>query len=282
MPASDRAGEPRRRPRRRTAAGPRHAAAGAASRTPAAPPPAGAAGPPPPAGARRRRSCWCWSPLGVGAVGEPAARGAHASRSTASRSLSAAEVRARPPGSPRAPRCCGSTSTRGRGPGRAAAPGRRRSTVTRGWPDRVVITVAERVAGRRGRAGRAAVAAWTPTGVLFDTITRQPPRRASCPLTVARPGPGRPGHHGRAGGDRRRCRRRCAPEVAGRRRDATPARSPLTLDRRHRGAVGRRPSVSAQKGARAGRRCSQQIGRRRPGAGDARIDVSTPEAVVLR
>lgn len=62
--------------------------------------------------------------------------------------------------------------------------------VTRGWPDRVVITVRERVAvavvgpqGQRSLMDR--------TGLLFDTISGRAPRGV-VPVTVASPGPGDP------------------------------------------------------------------------------------------
>ncbi|MGZ4505772.1 MAG: cell division protein FtsQ/DivIB [Blastococcus sp.] len=64
------------------------------------------------------------------------------------------------------------------------------ATVTRGWPDRVVITVAERVpvavVGSPG--SRDLVDA---TGMLFDTITGSPPPGV-VPIDVAHPGPGDP------------------------------------------------------------------------------------------
>jgi cell division protein FtsQ len=63
-------------------------------------------------------------------------------------------------------------------------------SVTRGWPDRVVITVHERVAvavvgpqGQRSLLDR--------TGLLFDTISGPAPRGV-VPVTVAHPGPGDP------------------------------------------------------------------------------------------
>jgi cell division protein FtsQ len=62
--------------------------------------------------------------------------------------------------------------------------------VTRGWPDSVVITVHERVAvavvgppGERSLMDR--------TGLLFDTISGSAPRGV-VPVTVAAPGPGDP------------------------------------------------------------------------------------------
>jgi cell division protein FtsQ len=62
--------------------------------------------------------------------------------------------------------------------------------VTRGWPDRVVITIRERVAvavvgpqGQRSLMDR--------TGLLFDTISGGAPRGV-VPVTVAHPGPGDP------------------------------------------------------------------------------------------
>ena len=62
--------------------------------------------------------------------------------------------------------------------------------VARGWPDRIVITVAEReamaVVGRPGR--RSLVDA---SGVLFDTVTGEPPRGV-VPLEVAEPEEGDP------------------------------------------------------------------------------------------
>ena len=66
-----------------------------------------------------------------------------------------------------------------------------RVSVALGWPDRVVITVTERVAvavvgppGERSLVDR--------TGVLFDTITGSPPRGV-VPIDVAHPGPHDPG-----------------------------------------------------------------------------------------
>ena len=63
-------------------------------------------------------------------------------------------------------------------------------SVTRGWPDRVVITVRERVAiavvglpGQRSLMDR--------TGLLFDTITGSAPRGV-VPVTVDHPAPGDP------------------------------------------------------------------------------------------
>jgi cell division protein FtsQ len=60
--------------------------------------------------------------------------------------------------------------------------------VTRGWPDRVVITVHERVAvAVVGAAGQRFLV--DRTGMLFDTISGNAPRGV-VPVTVARPGPG--------------------------------------------------------------------------------------------
>jgi cell division protein FtsQ len=62
--------------------------------------------------------------------------------------------------------------------------------VNRGWPDRVVITVVERVAlAVVGTPGRRALV--DADGVLFDTITGSAPRGV-VPIEVASPGPGDP------------------------------------------------------------------------------------------
>lgn len=62
--------------------------------------------------------------------------------------------------------------------------------VTRGWPDRVVITVRERVAvAVVGPQGQQSL--MDKTGLLFDTITGRAPRGV-VPVTVASPRPGDP------------------------------------------------------------------------------------------
>ena len=148
-------------------------------------------------------------------------------------------------------------------------------TVTRGWPDRVVITVHERVAvavvgpqGQRSLMDR--------TGLLFDTITGPAPRGV-VPVTVPSPRPGDPatvaalaavaGLPAAIRPDVRDVAATEAGEVTVTLTDATVVRWG-TADR------------SAAKGAAlAG--ILQQI---RAGALDAAhtIDVSTPQAVVLR
>jgi cell division protein FtsQ len=62
--------------------------------------------------------------------------------------------------------------------------------VARGWPDRVVVTVAERVpVAVVDQAGRRTLA--DASGVLFDTVTGDPPAGV-VPLAVAHPGPSDP------------------------------------------------------------------------------------------
>jgi cell division protein FtsQ len=147
--------------------------------------------------------------------------------------------------------------------------------VTRGWPDRVVITVQERVAvavvgppGQRSLMDR--------TGLLFETITGGAPRGV-VPVTVARPAPGDPATlaalaavTGLPSAVRPKVRDVAASEAG----EVT-----VTLDDATVVRWGTAELSPAKGAALAG--ILQQI---RAGslAGAHLIDVSTPQAVVLR
>ena len=148
-------------------------------------------------------------------------------------------------------------------------------TVTRGWPDRVVITIHERVAvAVVGPAGQRSL--MDRTGLLFDTISGSAPRGV-VPVTVAHPAPGDPatgaalaavaGLPAAMRSDVRDVTATEAGEITVTLQDATVVRWGTA-------------ELSPAKGAAlAG--ILQQI---RAGALDGAhtIDVSTPQAVVLR
>jgi cell division protein FtsQ len=148
-------------------------------------------------------------------------------------------------------------------------------SVTRGWPDRVVITVRERVAvavvgppGQRSLVDR--------TGLLFDTISGGAPRGV-VPVTVAHPGPGDP-----ATGAALSAVAALPAAVRSDVRDvAATAAGEITLTLQDATLVrwGTAELSPAKGAALAG--IVQQI---RAGAlaGAHVIDVSTPQAVVLR
>ena len=147
--------------------------------------------------------------------------------------------------------------------------------VTRGWPRTVVVTVVERVpiaiVGKPGR--RSLVDA---EGVLFDTVTGEPPAGV-VPLEVAAPGPGDPATAAALGRDRgapadirRRGHLRGGDDGGGRLAD--PRRRTLV---RWGG-----PEKSGEKATALAALLEQLAdGDLEPAA---TIDVSTPEAVVLR
>ncbi|WP_245158977.1 FtsQ-type POTRA domain-containing protein [Blastococcus sp. TF02A_35] len=145
----------------------------------------------------------------------------------------------------------------------------------RGWPDRIVITVSERipvaVVGERGR--RSLVDA---DGVLFDTVTGEPPRGV-VPLEVAEPGTDDPAT--RAGiAAIRALPRDLRDDVT---RVAVPAPESIELTMTD-GTVVR--WGSAEESATKGRVVVALLDR----IGDGQlepaglIDVSAPDAVVLR
>jgi cell division protein FtsQ len=148
-------------------------------------------------------------------------------------------------------------------------------TVTRGWPDRLVVTVQERVAvAVVGQPGQRSL--MDRTGLLFDTISGSAPRGV-VPVRVDHPGPGDPATRAAlsaVSGLPAAVR----PEV----RDVAATEAgeiTVTLDDATVVRWGT-PELSAAKGAAlAG--IVQQI---RAGSLDGAhtIDVSTPQAVVLR
>lgn len=150
-----------------------------------------------------------------------------------------------------------------------------RATVTLGWPDRVVITVTERVAvavvglpGERSLVDR--------TGVPFDTITGAPPRGV-VPIDVAHPGPHDPATTAALAAVTAlpQALRTTVSHVAA--TDAGEVTVTLTDGTTVRWGTGDRSSAKAA----ALNGVLQQIG---VGALDhaKTIDVSTPTAVVLR
>ena len=233
--------------------------------------------PPPPAGPARRSRSLVAGRRGAGVLlaspllGRPAR-----SRSTASPSLPADQVRRGRRHRPRARRCCGSTSTP---PGRGS-PGCRRSPRSR---SPAAGRTPCRDHGRRARAGRGRrrPGAADPGGRRRRAV-RHGHRRAAGRRRAARRRPPR------ARTTRPRWRRwprstalpaRSADAGRGGRRRPTPG-DHADPDRRHARALGRRRSSSAAKGAALAGAAGAD--RRRTLDPAATIDVSTPEAVVLR
>jgi cell division protein FtsQ len=147
--------------------------------------------------------------------------------------------------------------------------------VTRGWPHTVVVTVVERepvaVVGVPGQ--RTLVDA---SGVLFDTVTGAPPA-GIVPLDVASPGPGDPTTMAALAAVEAMStdlRKKVASLAA-----ATPDDISLTLTDGtvvHWGG----PEKSDRKGSALAAVLAQLAGKKLEPA--STIDVSTPEAVVLR
>jgi cell division protein FtsQ len=147
--------------------------------------------------------------------------------------------------------------------------------VTRGWPHTVVVTVVERVpiaiVGEPGR--RSLVDA---DGVLFDTVTGQPPAGV-VPIQVARPGPGDAATMAAlaaVGALPADIRRQVASASATTAEDVSLTLTDGTLVR----------WGGPEKSDRKGAALAALVGKLAKGDLEpaATIDVSTPEAVVLR
>jgi cell division protein FtsQ len=147
--------------------------------------------------------------------------------------------------------------------------------VTRGWPHTVVVTVVERVpVAVVGVPGQRTLV--DASGVLFDTVTGTPPAGV-VPLDVSSPGPGDPATMAALTAVEAMSTdlRKKVTSLAA----ATPEEITLTLTD---GTLVRwgGPEKSARKGAALTALLEQLAGKKLAPA--STIDVSTPEAVVLR